>query len=185
MNTFVGRDPAKSIDGNWPRFLEVWKPLVKRAEEEGVRIGIENCPMYFSSDEWPSGKNLAISPALRPEDIPAKRLIELRSRTAWQRMTISSLSRSFLKSSSISMPRTPGSMERLWTMLAFWQRRWSTIRQSCRVWATSIGAAFSASLGKLDTTGLFVSRSKIALTKEPWPVVRALCVKALAFFGIS
>ena len=64
VNTFVGRDPAKSIDGNWPRFLEVWKPLVKRAEEEGVRIGIENCPMYFSSDEWPSGKNLAISPTV-------------------------------------------------------------------------------------------------------------------------
>ncbi len=64
VNTFIGRDPAKSIDDNWPRFLEVWKPLVKKAEDQGVRIGIENCPMYFSNDEWPSGKNLAISPAI-------------------------------------------------------------------------------------------------------------------------
>jgi len=27
-----------------------------------VRIGIENCPMYFTADEWPAGKNLAVSP---------------------------------------------------------------------------------------------------------------------------
>lgn len=77
MNTFIGRDPAKSIDDNWPRFLEVWKPLVSRAEDKGVRIGIENCPMYFSSDEWPSGKNLAISPAVWRrmfEDIPSDSL---------------------------------------------------------------------------------------------------------------
>ena len=64
MNTFIGRDPAESIDDNWPRFLEVWKPLVKRAEDQGARIGIENCPMFFSADEWPSGKNLAISPVV-------------------------------------------------------------------------------------------------------------------------
>ena len=64
VNTFIGRDPSKSIDGNWPRFLEVWKPLIAHAEAHGVRIGIENCPMYFSDDEWPSGKNLAYSPAI-------------------------------------------------------------------------------------------------------------------------
>ena len=62
MNTFVGRDPVKSVDENWPRFLEVWKPLVAFAEEQGVRIGIENCPMLFTADEWPGGKNLATSP---------------------------------------------------------------------------------------------------------------------------
>ncbi|MGE5608317.1 MAG: sugar phosphate isomerase/epimerase family protein [Bacillota bacterium] len=64
MNTFIGRDWTKSVDANWPRFLEVWKPLVKFAEDQGVRIGIENCPMYFTNDEWPSGKNLAHSPAI-------------------------------------------------------------------------------------------------------------------------
>ncbi|MFZ4507695.1 MAG: sugar phosphate isomerase/epimerase family protein [Fimbriimonas sp.] len=64
VNTFIGRDPAKSVEGNWPRFLETWLPLVEYAEEKSVRIGIENCPMYFSHDEWPSGKNLAVSPAI-------------------------------------------------------------------------------------------------------------------------
>jgi sugar phosphate isomerase/epimerase len=64
VNSFVGRDWTKSVDDNWPRFLEVWKPLVKFAEEAGVKIGIENCPMLFSKDEWPGGKNLAVSPAI-------------------------------------------------------------------------------------------------------------------------
>lgn len=62
MNTFVGRDPSKSIEDNWPLFEQTWKPLVAFAEEQGVKIGIENCPMLFSLDEWPGGKNLAISP---------------------------------------------------------------------------------------------------------------------------
>ncbi len=62
MNTFVGRDWTKTIDENWPRFLDTWKPLVAYAENAGVKIGIENCPMSFSRDEWPGGKNLAISP---------------------------------------------------------------------------------------------------------------------------
>lgn len=64
VNSFVGRDPKKTVDENWPRFLEVWRPLVRHAEERNVRIGIENCPMLFSADEWPGGKNLATSPAI-------------------------------------------------------------------------------------------------------------------------
>lgn len=64
MNTFIGRDWTKSIDENWPRFLEVWTPIIRFAEEHDVRIGIENCPMFFSNDEWPGGKNLAMSPKI-------------------------------------------------------------------------------------------------------------------------
>ena len=64
VNSFVGRNPALSVEANWPRFLEVWKPLVKHAEERGVKIGIENCPMLFGKDEWPGGKNLATTPAI-------------------------------------------------------------------------------------------------------------------------
>jgi sugar phosphate isomerase/epimerase len=64
VNTFVGRDWTKSVDDNWPRFLKVWKPLIAFAEDHGVRIGIENCPMSFTRDEWPGGKNLASSPAI-------------------------------------------------------------------------------------------------------------------------
>lgn len=64
VNTFIGRDWTKSVDDNWPRFLETWRPLIRLAEEHGVRIGIEHCPMFFSRDEWPGGKNLAHSPAI-------------------------------------------------------------------------------------------------------------------------
>ena len=64
MNTFIGRDPAKSVDDNWPLFLETWPSIVEEAATANVNIGIENCPMFFSSDEWPGGKNLAHSPAV-------------------------------------------------------------------------------------------------------------------------
>ncbi len=64
VNTFVGRDPLKSVAENWPRFLEVWPPLVHFAQKHGVRIGIENYPMFFTGDEWPGGNNLARSPAV-------------------------------------------------------------------------------------------------------------------------
>jgi len=64
VNTFIGRDPSKSVDDNWPRFLEVWRPLIQFADENGIHIGIENCPMWFTADEWPGGKNLATSPAI-------------------------------------------------------------------------------------------------------------------------
>jgi len=63
-NTFIGRDWTRSVDANWPRFLEVWRPLIAYAEDQGVRVGIENCPMFFTDDEWPGGKNLAHSPAI-------------------------------------------------------------------------------------------------------------------------
>jgi sugar phosphate isomerase/epimerase len=64
VNSFIGRDPAKSIEDNWPVFEEVWPPLIRFAEQHGMKIGIENCPMLFSLDEWPGGKNLAISPSV-------------------------------------------------------------------------------------------------------------------------
>ena len=64
VNTFVGRDWTKNIDDNWPRFLKTWKPIIALAEKHGVRIGIENCPMFFTNDEWPGGKNLAMCPAI-------------------------------------------------------------------------------------------------------------------------
>jgi sugar phosphate isomerase/epimerase len=64
VNTFIGRDWTKSVDDNWPQFRKVWKPLLALAEQQQVYIGIENCPMSFTRDEWPGGKNLATSPAI-------------------------------------------------------------------------------------------------------------------------
>ncbi|MCK6695642.1 MAG: sugar phosphate isomerase/epimerase, partial [Thermoanaerobaculia bacterium] len=64
MNTFVGRDHTRSVDDNWPRLLEVWPGIIRYAESRNVRVGIENCPMIFTNDEWPGGKNLATTPAI-------------------------------------------------------------------------------------------------------------------------
>lgn len=75
VNTFIGRDWTKPLEENWPRFRAVWKPMVQFAEEQNVRIAIENCPMLFTGDEWPGGKNLAFSPAIWRrmfEEIPSR-----------------------------------------------------------------------------------------------------------------
>jgi sugar phosphate isomerase/epimerase len=75
VNTFVGRDWTKTVDENWPRFLKIWRPLIAFAEDHGIKIGIENCPMLFTRDEWPGGKNLATSPVIWRRmfnDIPSK-----------------------------------------------------------------------------------------------------------------
>jgi len=62
-NTFIGREHTLNDEKNWKLFSEIWPGIIRHAEEHGVKIGIENCPMYFSQDEWPSGKNLATTPA--------------------------------------------------------------------------------------------------------------------------
>jgi sugar phosphate isomerase/epimerase len=75
VNTFIGRDWTRSLSENWTRFREVWPPLIRFAEERGVRIAIENCPMLFTADEWPGGKNMAVSPAIWRqmfEEIPSR-----------------------------------------------------------------------------------------------------------------
>jgi len=75
VNTFVGRDWTRSVDDNWPRFLKVWKPLIAFAEDHDIKVGIENCPMSFTRDEWPGGKNLMTTPVIWRRafsDIPSK-----------------------------------------------------------------------------------------------------------------
>lgn len=64
VNTFIGRDPQKNIEANIEEFKKHWPPIIRYAEEKGIRIGIENCPMLFTNDEWPGGKNMAISPVI-------------------------------------------------------------------------------------------------------------------------
>ena len=91
VNTFIGRDPSKSIKENLSRFADVWPAVVKVAEECNIKIGIENCPMFFTDDEWPGGKNLAISPAVwdRMFEIIPSRIFGLNydpSHMIWQMM---------------------------------------------------------------------------------------------------
>jgi sugar phosphate isomerase/epimerase len=67
VGTFVGADQTLPLPTNIARFRETWPPLVAYAEQRGVKIAIENCPMIFSWDEWPSGQNIAHSPAVWDE----------------------------------------------------------------------------------------------------------------------
>ena len=64
VNTFIGRDPKRSVEDNLKIFAEKWPPIIDFAEQQGINIGIENCPMIFTNDEWPGGKNLGSSPAI-------------------------------------------------------------------------------------------------------------------------
>ncbi len=57
---FAGAVESLPVDENMSRFKEVWGPLAKLAEDNGVRIAFENCDMggTWSSPKW----NIAHSP---------------------------------------------------------------------------------------------------------------------------
>jgi sugar phosphate isomerase/epimerase len=64
VTTFMGADHRKTQRENWEDARAVWPEIVHHAQDCGVRIAIENCPMIFSRDEWPGGHNLAYSPSI-------------------------------------------------------------------------------------------------------------------------
>jgi sugar phosphate isomerase/epimerase len=64
VTTFIGRMQDKTIEENMSEFSKVWPDIIRFAEEKGVRVAIENCPMLFGRDQWPGGQNLATTPAI-------------------------------------------------------------------------------------------------------------------------
>lgn len=64
LNTFIGRDPRATLGESFAAFKKVWPDIIREAEDNGITICIENCPMYFTTDEEPGGKNLACTPAI-------------------------------------------------------------------------------------------------------------------------
>lgn len=64
VTTFIGRDQNKTAEENLEIFKEVWPPIIKLAEEKGVKVAIENCPMLFGAEQWPGGQNLFTTPKL-------------------------------------------------------------------------------------------------------------------------
>lgn len=64
VNTFLGGDRKLTVDENWKRAQTFITPLVKHAQDSGVTLCFENCPMIFSNDEWPGGHNIAYSPKI-------------------------------------------------------------------------------------------------------------------------
>lgn len=64
VTTFIGRDQNKTVEENLELIKEIWPPILALAEEQGVKVAIENCPMLFGADQWPGGQNLMTTPAI-------------------------------------------------------------------------------------------------------------------------
>ena len=64
VGTFVGRDPRMNVEESLEEFKKVFPDLVKFAEDHGVKLARENCPMLYSLDRWPGGTNLATTPEI-------------------------------------------------------------------------------------------------------------------------
>ena len=59
VSVFTGRDPMKSLEENLEHLPMALQPVIAAAEDAGIRIALENCPM---AHEWPPRFNIAISP---------------------------------------------------------------------------------------------------------------------------
>lgn len=64
VTTFIGRRQEKTVEENLKLVEEIWTPIIALAEEKGVKIAIENCPMLFGAPQWPGGQNLMTTPAI-------------------------------------------------------------------------------------------------------------------------
>lgn len=60
IGTFAGRNPALAPSDNVPEFSKVFTPFVAQAEDRGLRIVIEHCPMF--EDTFLHGINFAYTP---------------------------------------------------------------------------------------------------------------------------
>ena len=60
VSTFAGALDGRPVEESYPVFKEVFSELVKRAEDKGVKIALENCPM---GGEWNrANMNIAFNP---------------------------------------------------------------------------------------------------------------------------
>ena len=64
VTTFIGKDQHKTFEENIELFKQIWPGIIAFAEEKGVKIAIENCPMLFGADQWPGGQNLMCTPKI-------------------------------------------------------------------------------------------------------------------------
>ena len=172
VNTFIGRIPARDPEYNFGLFKEVWPSIVEHAESKSVKIAIENCPMYFSKDEWPSGKNLAYSPAhfRRMFELIPSRSFGLNydpSHLVWQMMDCIKTDQG-IQGQDIPRPhqgREAGAA-RSWTTWAYWPRPSSTTARDCRGWATSTGPPSSRPSWSRAIAGPPASRWRTRITRR-------------------
>lgn len=60
--TFVGMTPGLTVEDCMEPFTNIFTEFTKEAEDLGIRIGIENCPMLNHKNR--TGENLAFSPEI-------------------------------------------------------------------------------------------------------------------------
>lgn len=88
VTTFAGALEGQSVPAAMPRFKEVFTELAKRAEDRGVTLAFENCPMggtwqratcniAFSPDAWEMMFTEVPSPAIGLEWEPAHQMVQL------------------------------------------------------------------------------------------------------------
>ena len=88
VTTFAGALEGQSVEASMPQFKKVFGELTKRAEDRGVRIAIENCPMGgswyhctcnigFNPMAWDMMFNEVTSDALGLEWEPAHQMHQL------------------------------------------------------------------------------------------------------------
>ncbi len=88
VSTFAGALEGESVDAAMPKFQEVFGEIARHAEEKGVRVAIENCPMGgtwrnntcnigFNPRAWGMMFNEVDSPALGLEWEPAHQMAQL------------------------------------------------------------------------------------------------------------
>ena len=63
VNGFIGANRYQPLEENFKQFEQVWPDIIRYAEDRGIKIGIENCPMMMPYT-WPFGVNLARTPAI-------------------------------------------------------------------------------------------------------------------------
>lgn len=62
VTTFIGRDQTKTVEENLDLVKQIWTDIIAYAENQKVKIAIENCPMLFGPDQWPGGQNIMTTP---------------------------------------------------------------------------------------------------------------------------
>ena len=138
----------------------------------GCGIGIENCPMLFSQDEWPGGANLPVSEALAgalpPAAQPLPGLNYDPSHLVWQQMDYIAPLAEFRDRLFHVHAKDAKVDRRSWTTSASSGDARSTTTRSFRAAGTSTGGAFWARLPTPDTTARVCIESRTVNTREHW-----------------
>ena len=170
VTTFIGRVTSKTFEENLEIAREVWTPILKVAEDEGILVCIENCPMLFDATNWPGGENIMTSPANWErvfEVLPSENLgLALDpSHFVWQMIDCGSAIREFADKIFHVHLKDISSSPRSSRGAAPWHTRSTSWTPRSRGTATSTGPTSSRSSRWSATTATAASRSRTASSR--------------------